>query len=349
VIALRLNAWKSEPVLVEVPDPVPADGEVVVRVGGAGICHSDLHLMHDFDDTVVSWRPPFTLGHETTGWVHSVGRGVTEVGVGDAVAVYGAWGCGACARCRVGLENYCSDTRSAPVPGGGPGLGLDGGIAELLLVPAARHLVPIPDGVDVVAAACLTDAGLTSYHAVSRSLPKLLPGSFAVVIGAGGLGHLAVQALRALTAVEIIAVDSRPEALRLAAESGAHVTLAAGDHVVSAIRDATRGRGADVVLDFVGNDATLAIAAAVARQLGDITLCGIGAGSLPFSFFSTRREVSLQTTYWGSRPELIEVLELARTGQLRPRTTTFELADALRAYDSLSAGEIDGRGVIVPP
>lgn len=348
MIALRLESWKSDPVFVEVPEPTPGPGEVVVRVGGAGICHSDLHLMHDFDDSVVPWRPPFTLGHECAGWVHSVGSHVAGVRVGDTVAVYGAWGCGSCDRCRVGMENYCSDTRSAPVAGGGPGLGLDGAIAELLLVPSARHLVPVPNEVDVVAAACLTDAGLTAYHAVRRSLHKLQPGSRAVVMGVGGLGHLAVQVLRALTPAEIIAVDTRPEALRLATEVGAHVALPAQDDPVAAIGDATEGRGADVILDFVGNDTTLAVAAAVARQLGDVTLCGIGAGSLAFSYFSTRREVSLQTTYWGSRSELVEVLQLASTGRVLPRSTTFPLADAVRAYECLAMGAIEGRGVIVP-
>src|SRR5215470_1972880 len=124
--ALRLQGWKSEPEMVELPDPVPGPGQVVVRIGGAGACHSDLHLMHDFGAGAVPWGPPFTLGHENAGWVHAVGDGVTSVAVGQPVAVYGAWGCGACPRCRLGMETYCGNPAAAPVPAGGGGLGLDG-------------------------------------------------------------------------------------------------------------------------------------------------------------------------------------------------------------------------------
>jgi propanol-preferring alcohol dehydrogenase len=181
--ALRLLDWKREPELVEVPEPVAGPGEVVVRVGGAGACHSDLHLMHDFEGGTLPWGPPFTLGHENAGWVHQLGEGVTGLEVGQPVAVYGPWGCGACGRCLVGQENYCERPADAPVPGGGGGLGLDGGMAEYLWVPSARHLVPLPPGLTPAQAAPLTDAGLTPYHAIRRSWPKLAPGSTAVVIG----------------------------------------------------------------------------------------------------------------------------------------------------------------------
>ena len=144
--ALRLEAWKSDATLTEVPRPVAGPGEVVVQVGGAGACHSDLHLMHDFSPGMLPWEPPFTLGHENAGWVDQVGAGVTGLEPGLPVAVVGAWGCGRCAHCRAGLETYCEDPAAAPVPGGGGGLGLDGGMADYLLVPDARHLVPLPAG-----------------------------------------------------------------------------------------------------------------------------------------------------------------------------------------------------------
>ncbi|TCB93428.1 NAD(P)-dependent alcohol dehydrogenase [Micromonospora zingiberis] len=346
--ALRLPAWKTEPELVEVDEPTPGPGQVVVKIGGAGACHSDLHLMHEFEAGVVPWDPPFTLGHENAGWVHALGAGVTGLEVGQPVAVYGPWGCGTCARCRVGADNYCENPAAAPVPGGGGGLGLDGGMAEYELVPAARHVVPLPDGLDPVHAAPLTDAGLTPYHAIRRSWPKLPPGSTAVVIGVGGLGHVGVQILKATTAARIIAVDTREEALRLAAEFGADQTLRSGERTVEEIRSATGGRGADVVLDFVGADATLKIAAAVARTLGDLTIVGLGGGSLSVGFFSVPYEVSIQTTYWGSRPELIEVLDLGARGLIRPKTTTFELDDAMSAYRRMQDGTLEGRAVIVP-
>ena len=210
--ALRLPAWKSEPELVDLPEPVPGPGQVVVRIGGAGACHSDLHLMHDFEAGVLPGGPPFTLGHENAGWVHSLGAGVRGLDPGQPVAVVGAWGCGTCRHCLDGLETYCERPDLAPVPGGGGGLGLDGGMAEYLLVPAARHLVPVPDGLDVVQAAPLTDAGLTPYHAVRRSAHKLGPTATAVVIGIGGLGHMAVQILRATSGARVVAVDTRDTA-----------------------------------------------------------------------------------------------------------------------------------------
>ena len=346
--ALRLLSWKSDPELVEVPDPAPGPGEVVVRIGGAGACHSDLHLMRDFEAGLLPWGPPFTLGHENAGWVEALGAGVTGVQVGQAVAVYGPWGCGSCPRCRLGIETYCEDLARAPVPMGGGGLGLDGGMAELMLVPSARHLVPLPEGLEPRAAAPLTDAGLTPYHAVRRSLPKLMPGATAVVIGAGGLGHLGVQILEATTAARVVAVDPKPEALALAASSGAEITLSPGPDAATQIREATGGRGADLVLDFVGSDDTLALGAAVARPLGDVTIVGIAGGTLPVSFFSVPYEVSIQTTYWGTRPELVEVLDLGARGILRPTITDFPLEHAADAYAALEAGEVEGRAVVVP-
>ncbi|MFC8041964.1 NAD(P)-dependent alcohol dehydrogenase [Nocardia sp. NPDC057353] len=347
--ALRLTAWQSDPELVEVDQPHPGPGEVVVKVGAAGACHSDLHLMRDFsDDAPVPWHPPFTLGHENAGWVHEIGSGVTGFEEGQPVAVYGPWGCGVCAQCARGFETYCENPAAAPVPGGGGGLGMDGGMAEYLLVPAARFLVPLPDGLDPVRAAPLTDAALTPYHAIRRSWGKLTPGSTAVVIGAGGLGHLAVQIIKATTAARVIAVDLREEALELAARAGADRTLRSDENAAQAIRDATGGHGADAIFDCVGADATLALGAAAGRVLGDLTVIGIGGGTLPVSFFSVPYELSVQTTYWGGRYELTEVLDLAARGLLHAETTTFPLDGAVEAYHRLERGEITGRAVVVP-
>jgi propanol-preferring alcohol dehydrogenase len=193
---------------------------------------------------------------------------------------------------------------------GGGGLGLDGGMAEFMLVPSARHLVPLPEGLTPVEAAPLTDAGLTPYHAVRRSLQKLAPGTTAVVIGVGGLGHLGIQILKAATAARVVAVDLKDKALSLADELGADLSLTPGTGVGAEIRSFTGGRGADLVVDFVGSDATLALGATITRSLGDLTIVGIAGGTLGVSFFSVPYEVSIQTTYWGSRPELIEVLDL---------------------------------------
>lgn len=343
--ALQIVAWKTPPEIREVPEPEAGPGEVVIKVAGAGACHSDLHLLHDFEEGMVPLHPPFTLGHENTGWVHQIGPGVRHLDVGEPVAVYGPWGCGTCARCRQGMENYCERQAELGVFGGG--LGLDGGMAPYMHIPSARWLVPLGD-LDPIDAAPLTDAGLTPYHAVKRSLAFLPAGSHAVVIGVGGLGHLGVQILRALTATKVIAVDTRDEALRLAEKSGADATVRVGDTAAAEILELTKGKGADVVLDMVGVDATIALATAVARPLSHVTMVGIGGGSYPFSFFSVPYEASMSTTYWGSLPELMEVIALARAGHLRPTVERFGLDDGPQVYDRLLAGEISGRAVITP-
>ena len=343
--ALQLTQWKHEPELREVPVPEPGPGQILVKVGGAGACHSDLHLIHEFDTGLVPFEPPFTLGHENAGWVEALGAGVSGLDVGQPVAVYGPWGCGLCARCLRGMENYCENQ----VDRGsfGPGLGDDGGMASHLLVGDARHLVPIGD-LDPVQAAPLTDAGLTPYHAVAISRDVLVPGTTAVAIGVGGLGHMGVQILRALTPATVVAVDARPAALVVAEESGAHHTVLAGEDAATHIRDLTGGRGADVVIDFVGNDATMALAVAASRTLGDITFVGLGGGNLPVGFFSVPYEARIRTTYWGSIPELVEVIALANSGHLRAEVEQYPLADATTAYERMAAGELRGRAVIVP-
>jgi propanol-preferring alcohol dehydrogenase len=341
-------AWKTDPVLSDVSVPEPGPGQVLIQVGGAGVCHSDLHVIREFDDGSEVWQPPFTLGHENAGWVHTLGSGVRGWEVGQPVAVAGAWGCRTCAHCRAGIEIYCENVMAAPAPGGGGGLGLDGGMAEYLLVPAEGYLLALPDGLDPVRAAPITDAALTPYHAIRRSLPKLTPDATALLIGAGGLGHLGIQLLKELTGVRVVVVEPRESARDLAAHHGADLILPPGDDAVTRIRDFAKGRGVELALDFVGADETMAVAAGAVRQLGDVTIVGIAGGSFPFCFASLPIEASLQTTYWGTRAELVEVLDLAARGRITPEIETFSLDDALAAYARLEAGEIRGRAVVVP-
>jgi alcohol dehydrogenase, propanol-preferring len=343
--AYRLVQWQHPPELVEVRDPEPGPGEVVVRVGGAGVCHSDLHLIHDFPAGALPFDPPFTLGHENAGWVDAVGVGVTGLDIDQPVAVYGCWGCGRCGRCRQGMENYCD--RQAEIATLGGGLGRDGGMAPKLLVPDARLLIPL-DRLEPADAAPLTDAALTPYHAIKRSLERMGPGTSTVVIGVGGLGHLAVELLKVMTATEIVAVDARPEALVTSGELGADHAVTAGPDAADAVADATKGRGADVVLDFVGTDDTLALAVGVSRSLSHVTLVGIGGGSHQFGFFTSPYEVSFATTYWGSSVELMDVIALAEAGRIHPRTHRFGFDRVADAYHALEAGTVDGRAVVVP-
>jgi alcohol dehydrogenase, propanol-preferring len=342
--AFQLVAWQQPPEMREVPVPEPGPGEVLIKVGGAGACHSDLHLM-EWPPGQMAFEPPFTLGHENAGWVECTGAGVDSVKPGDAVAVYGPWGCGSCRACRRSAENYCERQAEIAVMGGG--LGRDGGMAEYMLAPSVRLLIPLGD-LDPREVAPLSDAALTPYHAIKRSLHKLAPGSSAVVIGVGGLGHMAVQILHAISPARIVAVDSAPDKLALATEVGAEVSVPAGEDAAEAIMQATGGRGAELVLDLVGSDDTIALAARCGRFEGDIALVGLAGGTLPFSFFSQPYECSLQTTYWGSAIELIEVLELARAGKIRAHVERYPLEQAADVYERLRRGEVPGRAVICP-
>lgn len=342
--AYRLTEWQSEPELRDVAVPEPGPGQVLVKIGGAGACHSDLHLM-EWPPGTLGFDVPFTLGHENAGWVEALGAGVEGLEVGEAVAVYGPWGCGRCRACRRSAENYCE--RQAEIGAFGGGLGLDGGMAEYMLVPHPRLLLPLGD-LDPREAAPLSDAALTPYHAIKRSLHLLVPGSTAVVIGVGGLGHMGVQLLRALSAARIVAVDISEEKLRLAREVGADETVKAEEGAAQSIRELTHDRGAELVVDMVGSDDSIALAAAVAKFESHLTVVGLAGGKFEFAFGALPFEAQLTIPYWGSAVELEECLELARQAKIRAHVERFSLEDAPRAYEKMRAGELVGRAVICP-
>ncbi|MFC8968165.1 NAD(P)-dependent alcohol dehydrogenase [Streptomyces sp. NPDC057094] len=342
--ALQYRTVGAAPEVVTVPDPEPGPGQVLLKVTAAGVCHSDIAVM-SWPAENFPYALPLTLGHEGAGTVAALGDGVSGVAVGDEVAVYGPWGCGICAKCAEGKENYC--LRADELGIRPPGLGAPGAMAEYLLVDDPRHLVPT-DGLDPVAAVPLTDAGLTPYHAIKRSLPKLTPGSTAVVIGTGGLGHVAIQLLRAMTAARVIALDVSEEKLALALTVGAHEAVPSDAGAAAKVRELTGGLGAQAVFDFVGAEPTVRTAGAVAAVEGDISIVGIGGGALPVGFGTLPFEVSVTAPYWGSRGELIEVLDLARAGAVSVHTETYALDEAPLAYERLHAGKINGRAVILP-
>ncbi|CAM5682176.1 NAD(P)-dependent alcohol dehydrogenase [Streptomyces fumanus] len=342
--ALQYRTVGAPPEVVTVPDPEPGPGQVLLKVTAAGVCHSDIAVM-SWPAEGFPYELPLTLGHEGVGTVAALGAGVTGLAEGDAVAVYGPWGCGTCAKCAEGKENYC--LRAGELGIHPPGLGRPGAMAEYLLVDDPRHLVPL-DGLDPVAAVPLTDAGLTPYHAIKKSLPKLVPGSTAVVIGAGGLGHVAIQLLRALTSARVVALDVAEDKLRLAREVGAHETVLSDAGAVEAVRRITGPVGAQAVFDFVGVAPTVKTAAGVAGVEADVTLVGIGGAPLPVGFGLTPFEVSVSAPYWGSRSELLEVLALARSGAVSVHTETYSLDEAPLAYERLHEGKVNGRAVILP-
>jgi len=328
---------------VEVPDPIPGPGQVRLDVLAAGVCHSDLHVLDSGAGS--AWALPFTLGHEICGRVAEMGPGVADVAVGDQVVVHAPYGCGRCARCAAGGTNYC-DRRSS-LPAAGVGLGVDGGMADAVVVDRER-LVPAA-GLDPVEAATLTDAGLTSFHAVAGCRDALAePGSVAVVIGVGGLGHLAIGILRALTAAHVVAVDTRDAALELAESCGAGSVARPGaaDTVVAG---ASEGRGADVVLDFAAVQASLDLAVSLLRTAGELVVVGSGGGAVAVTKPGVLPAgARLRLPFWGSRAELAEAVGLARRGLLPIRATAFGLAEADRAFDELRGGRVVGRAVLVP-
>ncbi|MEU1147757.1 NAD(P)-dependent alcohol dehydrogenase [Streptomyces sp. NPDC005863] len=342
--AVQYRGAGAAPEVITVPRPAPGPGQVLLKVTAAGVCHSDIAVMSQPDEAL-GFPLPLTLGHEGAGTVAALGEGVTGLALGDSVAVYGPWGCGACLMCAQGKENYC--TRAAGLGIRPPGLGAPGAIAEYLLVDDPRHLVPL-GGLDPVTAVPLTDAGLTPYHAIRTSLPKLTPGSTAVVIGTGGLGHVAIQLLRALTPARVIALDVTEEKLRLARAVGAHEAVLSDPAAADRVRELTGGLGAQAVFDFVGAPPTAATAIGCAAVESDVSIVGIGGGAVAVGFGTTPYDTAVRSPYWGSRAELIEVLDLARSGVLDVHVETYALDDAPRAYEDLHAGRVHGRAVILP-
>ncbi|MFE4860513.1 NAD(P)-dependent alcohol dehydrogenase [Streptomyces sp. NPDC056670] len=342
--AVQYRSSGAAPEVVTVVRPEPGPGQVLLKVTAAGVCHSDIALMSRPAETL-GFPLPLTLGHEGAGTVAALGDGVTGFEVGESVAVYGPWGCGNCLMCAQGKENHC--LRAAELGIRPPGLGAPGAIAEYMLVDDPRHLVPL-GGLDPVTAVPLTDAGLTPYHAIKTSQPKLTPGSSAVVIGTGGLGHVAIQLLRALTPARVIALDVSEEKLELAREVGAHETVLSDRHAAAKVRELTGGLGAQAVFDFVGAPPTVATATACAAVESDITIVGIGGGAAQVGFGTTPYDAAVRAPYWGSRSELIEVLDLARSGAVDVHVETYSLDEAPEAYERLHHGLIKGRAVILP-
>lgn len=342
--ALRFLAAHQPAAVLEIPCPQPGPGEVLIKIGAAGVCHSDLHLLSH-------GRPggaaQFTLGHENAGWVAQLGANVSGLKEGDAVAVYGAWGCGHCGACMLSAENYCVN-RPEGLPALFGGAGIDGGMAEYMLVPSVRHLVPIGRLPPHIAAP-LTDAGLTPFHAITRANSKLRPGATVAVIGVGGLGHMALQILGAMSSCRVVAFDVMDVKLELAKAVGAHET-----HNLARARDEStfeRFRGAnacDVVLDCVGSDDTIGAAVKIAKINGIVMVLGLAGGIYPFSKAQLPWGTTLSFPYWGTRHELCEVIALAQSGEIRPHVVCHALAQGPDVLSQLESGQVNGRAVLVP-
>ncbi len=338
----------GEPVEVrEIEKPVPGPGEILLRITAAGVCHSDIAVQQMPKEIIDrSYNLPLTLGHEPVGVVAELGPGAgDEFAVGDAVVVYGPWGCGTCHACSGGAENYC--TESARLGIRPPGLGTPGALAEYMIVDSARHLVPIGD-LDPVQAAPLADAALTPYHAIKKAMHKLGAGSVAVVIGAGGLGHMAIRLLKLLTPATVVALDVDPVKLELAKRVGADHTFLSNDDAIEPIRALNGGKGADVVFDIVGVQPAVELGAKLLGMESVFRLIGVADGALPVGIFTVPFGAEVGTSYWGTRQELIEVIEMARRGLLPVETTTYSLDEGPEVYARFFRNEIVGRAVVVP-
>ena len=339
--AVRLHEFNQPPVVDDVPEPtISGPLDVIVKIGGAGVCRTDLHIMLGQWDAAMHTPLPYILGHENAGWVHEVGSAVTNVQPGDTVILHPTTTCGLCHACRAGNDMHCENSTF-------PGLSRDGGMAEYMLT-SARSCIKLNPSTRPQDVAALADAGITAYHAVRKAIPLLYPGTTCVVIGAGGLGHIGIQCLATLTATTIIVVDANPDALKLAAELGAAHTVVADGDQVQAVADLTGGRMADVVLDFVAEEGAEAAGWAMTGRAGSYYVIGYGGTvHIPtLDIISTERNVIGNIV--GTYNDLAELMALAQGGQVTLHTRVYPLGAAADALADLDAGRVRGRAILVP-
>lgn len=339
--AVRLHKYHQQPVVEEVPEP-QCEGpfDVVVKIGGAGVCRTDLHIIEQQWAEKSQVTLPYTIGHENAGWVHEVGSAVSNVEVGDTVILHPTPTCGLCHACRAGDDMHCTNNAF-------PGIDCDGGMAEYLLT-SARACIKLDPATQPRDVAALADAGITAYHAVRKAAPLLHPGTTCVVNGAGGLGHIGIQSLAALTATRIVVVDKNPDALELAGKLGADETVVADLKHVDTVLELTDGNGAEVVLDFVAEQGAQQDAFAMTQRGGSHFVIGYGSNiDIPtIDIISTERNVigNLVGTY----NDLAELMVLAQAGKVTLHTRTYPLDAATDALADLDAGRVRGRAILVP-
>jgi NAD+-dependent secondary alcohol dehydrogenase Adh1 len=327
--------------LTDVPAP-EATGpyDVVVRIGGAGVCRTDLHILEGQWQEKSGVTLPYTIGHENAGWVHAVGSAVTNVAEGDKVIVHPLITCGLCRACRFGDDVHCEQSQF-------PGIDTAGGYAEYLKT-SARSVVKIDDSLEPADVAALADAGLTAYHAAAKAARRLRPGDKCVVIGAGGLGHIGIQVLKAISAAELIVVDRNPDAVKLAVSIGAdHGVVAGGSHVTEVL-DLTGGHGAEAVIDFVGEGGATADGIEMLRRAGNYYVVGYGENLDVPTIDVISTEINFIGNLVGSYNDLQDLMELAAQGKVALHTTKYPLEEFQQALDDLDHGLVRGRAILIP-
>jgi NAD+-dependent secondary alcohol dehydrogenase Adh1 len=340
MIAARLHRY-HEPLAVEqIAEPqVTGPHDVIVRIGGAGLCRTDLHIQEGQWAEKSGVELPYVLGHENAGWVHEVGSAVTNVEAGDTVIVHPLITCGLCRACRAGDDVHCADNQF-------PGISVDGGFAELLKT-SARSVVKLEPTLHPKDIAALADAGLTAYHAVKKAASVLHPGARAVVIGAGGLGHIGIQCLKAMTPAEIIVIDPSERARALAAEIGADATIAADGSQVDTILEMTDGAGAEAIIDFVGERGAIEDGVAMLRQAGSYYVIGYGENVNVPTIDIISREINFIGNLVGSYNDLDELMTLTAQGKVTLHTSGYPLEAVNDAMADLDQGRLQGRGILM--
>jgi NAD+-dependent secondary alcohol dehydrogenase Adh1 len=339
--AARLHAYQEPLKLDEVGEPqVTGPLDVVVRIGAAGLCRTDLHIQEGQWAEKSGVKLPYTPGHENAGWVHEVGSAVTNVTVGDTVIVHPFISCGLCGPCRRGDDMHCLN-------GSFPGINRDGGFADFLQT-SARSVVKLDQGLDPKDIAALADAGLTAIHAVKKAIPVLGAGTHVVVIGAGGLGHIGIQCLKAYTPAEIIVIDPSEPALALARELGADHTVKVDGSQVDTVKERTDGLGAEAIIDFVGEKGAIEDGIAMVRDGGFYYVIGYGENINIPTIDVISREISFIGNLVGTYSDLQELMTLTAQGQVSLHTTTYPLDAINDAIADLDGGRLQGRGILVP-
>jgi NAD+-dependent secondary alcohol dehydrogenase Adh1 len=339
--ALTAPVWVTEET---VPDPrIVKSNDVIVRIGGAGVCRTDLHIIEGI------WRPhtdptgtgllPLIMGHENAGWVEEVGAEVEGFRKGDPVIVHPKVTGGTCIACRRGHDMHAD--------GKFPGLDSNGGYAEALLT-SSRNLIALPRTLAPRDVAPYADAGLTAYRAAKKAAQQLLPDQAAVVIGAGGLGHIGIQVLRAMCAARIIVVDISDTSLALAGEHGADHLVKADGGEVEAVLALTGGKGAEAVIDFVGEKGTTKKGLDMTRAAGSYYVVGYGEDIRVPTVDMVITEKNIIGNLVGTWAELTELMALADRGLVELATKHYRLSEANQALRDLHHGKIRGRAVLVP-
>jgi propanol-preferring alcohol dehydrogenase len=316
------------------------DDNVLVKVEACGVCHSDLHVV----DGLISDRSirlPITLGHEVAGKVEAKGRSVTEFEVGDRVVVYPSIGCGVCRFCEAGLDNLCGKAKLL-------GLDIDGGYAEYVVVPNQRYIVKY-DGLKPEEAGVLACSGITALQALKQA--QIKPDEIVVIIGAGGLGGMAIQLAKSLTASTIVVLDIDDKKLTYARNLGADYTInPACEDVPAVLNEVFKGKRANAIIDFVGSTETIETALKIIGKGGRLVAIGLFGGLLKMQIpFLTTMAINIKGSVLGTLTDLREMIHLASRGIVKPViSASFRLDQVNEALFNLRKGEIVGRAVIKP-